>query len=230
MFMASLDETPKHILSRFRHCDDELLNRMFADCRIEKYEPGHVLFMQDDPSDRLYGLLEGSVELSVCSFDGDKLVAGLQFSPSLIGEIGVLDGGPRTASVVCRSPCSIVSLTRKLVMERVESDPTLNRSLIALLCKRMRWINEELCDLTFLAVEARLAKRILYMADRVSDEAGWIEISQSELAQTVGATRESANKILHDWRNRGIIATRRGFIQVCDVHCLRKLALGRTSG
>ena len=126
MLMTSLDQEPKQALAGFAHYDRDLLDRMFGDAKPEKYAAGRLLFLQDDPSDRIYGLLGGSVEISIYSTGGDKLVANLQFPPSLIGEIGVLDGGRRTATAICRSDCSIVSLTRKQVLDRIEQEKTTN--------------------------------------------------------------------------------------------------------
>ncbi|MFE0016463.1 Crp/Fnr family transcriptional regulator [Mesorhizobium sp. NPDC059054] len=224
MLMTSLDQEPKHTLAKFAHYDRDLLDRMFGDAKPERYAAGRLLFLQDDPSDRVYGLLAGSVEISIFSAEGDKLVANLQFPPSLIGEIGVLDGGVRTATAICRSECSIVSLTRKQMLDRIDRDPLLGRAIIELLCKRLRWISEELGDHTFLAIEARLAKRLLHLSERLSDASGWIAISQSELAQTLGATRESVNKLLNDWRGRGLIATKRGHVKVNDAARLRRVS------
>ncbi len=221
MLMTSLDQEPKQALAGFAHYDQDLLDRMFGDAKPEKYAAGRLLFLQDDPSDRIYGLLGGSVEISIYSTGGDKLVAILQFPPSLIGEIGVLDGGRRTATAICRSDCSIVSLTRKQVLDRIEQDPLLGRAIIELLCNRQRWVSEELGDHNFLGIEPRLAKRLLHLNDRLSDASGWIAISQSELAQTLGATRESVNKLLNDWRGRALIATKRGHVKVNDPSRLR---------
>lgn len=223
MLMTSLDQEPKHALDGFTHYGRDLLDRMFGDAKPEKYAAGRLLFLQDDPSDRIYGLLGGSVEISIYSTGGDKLVANLQFPPSLIGEIGVLDGGRRTATAICRTECSIVSLTRRQVLDRIEQDPLLGRAIIELLCKRLRWVSEELGDHNFLGIEARLAKRLLHLSDRLSDASGWIAISQSELAQTLGATRESVNKLLNDWRGRALIATKRGHVKVNDPNRLRRV-------
>ena len=85
---------------------------LFGGCRPERRQAGEYLFVHEDPADRIYGVLSGIVEISTYSMSGRKLVANIELSHSLIGEIGALDGRQRTASAVCLTDCELVSLSR----------------------------------------------------------------------------------------------------------------------
>ncbi|MEI5678332.1 MULTISPECIES: Crp/Fnr family transcriptional regulator [unclassified Mesorhizobium] len=201
-----------------------LFNLLFKDCKSERYRAGEHLFMQEDMPDRLYGVLSGTVEISIYSSSGKKLVANMELSQSLIGEIGVLDGQPRTATATCLTDCELVSVSRNQLFDRIEKNPPLARAIIELLCARLRWVSGELGDHALLKIEARLAKRLNFLSGHMGDSGGWILISQTELAEFLGATRESVNKILNDWRGRSLIEMKRGGIRVKDRQALQDIA------
>lgn len=201
-----------------------LFETLFAGCKIDRYGAGEHLFVQEDASDRVYGVVSGTVEISIYSPGGRKLVANIEQSQSLIGEIGALDGGPRTATARCLTNCELASISRAQLFDRIERNPPLARAMIELLCTRLRWVSAELGDQALLGIEARLAKRLIFLSGFMTDQEGWIPISQSDLAEFLGATRESVNKTLNDWRGRSLIAIRRGGIRVLDTNALRDIA------
>lgn len=202
----------------------DLFDLLFAGCRPDRYAEGQHLFVQEDASDRIFGVLSGTVEISLYSPGGQKLVANIELHHSLVGEIGALDGGTRTATAICLTPCELVSLSRAQLFARMESHPSLARAMIELLCARLRWISGEMGDLAFFAIEARLAKRLALLSGINAGKDGWIDISQAELAEFLGATRESVNKTLNDWRAKGIIELRRGGVRVLSAGGLRRVA------
>ncbi len=202
----------------------DLFDLLFKGCRVERCAAGQHLFVQEDASDRIYGVISGTVEISLYSPGGQKLVANIELHHSLVGEIGALDGGTRTATAICLTPCELVSLSRAQLFERMERHPTLARAMIELLCARLRWVSGEMGDLAFFAIEARLAKRLALLSSINADKDGWIEISQAELAEFLGATRESVNKTLNDWRSKGVIELRRGGVRVMSAPRLRHIA------
>jgi CRP/FNR family cyclic AMP-dependent transcriptional regulator len=211
-------------LPRLARISPQLFELLFGGCKAERHAAGQHLFVQEDVADRIYGVIAGTVEISIYSPGGQKLVANIELAQSLIGEIGVLDGGPRTATARCLSDCELVSLSRAQLFDRIEKHPPLARAMIELLCARLRWVSGELGDQAFLGIEARLAKRLLFLSGTMSDSSGWIPISQAELAEFLGATRESVNKTLNDWRSRGIIAIRRGGLHIDNPGALRHVA------
>jgi len=208
----------------------EQFELLFSGCRTERHAEGAHLFVQEDPSERIFGVLSGTVEISLYSPGGQKLVANIQLRHSLVGEIGALDGGPRTATAICMTPCELVSISRGQLFERMERHPSLARAMIELLCARLRWVSGEMGDLAFFAIEARLAKRLALLSDIKSGGEGWIDISQAELAEFLGATRESVNKTLNEWRSKGVIELRRGGVRIASAAALRRISASAEDG
>ncbi|BCG88543.1 MULTISPECIES: Crp/Fnr family transcriptional regulator [unclassified Mesorhizobium] len=222
--MASGSANDGNDLPRLARIDPRLFDLLFSGCKVERYAAGQHLFVQEDPSDRIYGVMSGTVEISIYSQGGQRLVANIELAHSLVGEVGALDGRPRTATAICLTACDLASLGRVQLFDRIERNPSLARAMIELLCARLRWISSELGDHAFFGIEARLAKRLVFLAGVMADGSGWIPISQSELAEFLGATRESVNKTLNNWRNRSIIAIKRGGLRITNFGALRHLA------
>ncbi len=201
----------------------ELFDVLFENCQPETYHAGQSLFMQDDPADRVYGILSGTLEIAIYSAGGRKLVANMETSKAVIGEIAALDGGPRTATATCITDCALVSISRRQMFDRIERHPKLASAMIELLCARLRFVSAELGDQALLKIEARLARRLEFLSRLIVGEDGWITISQSELAEFLGATRESVNKTLTDWRKHGLIDIRRGGIRILNARLLEEI-------
>ncbi|MER8825473.1 Crp/Fnr family transcriptional regulator [Mesorhizobium sp. M0938] len=202
----------------------DLFSLLFKGCKAERYSAGQHLFMQEDSSDRVYGVISGTIEISLYSPGGRKLVANIELLQSLVGEIGALDGGPRTATAICLTDCELVSVSRAKLFERIDEHPPLARALIELLCARLRWVSGEMGDHALLKIETRLAKRLIFLSGLLADAEGWIPISQADVAEFLGATRESINKTLNYWRSRSFIAIKRGGIRITDKQALRDIA------
>lgn len=222
--MAFASANDRNDLPRLARIDPRQFELLFSGCKVERYAAGQHLFVQEDAADRIYGVMSGTVEISIYSPGGQKLVANIELSRSLVGEIGALDGRPRTATAICLTACELVSLSRAQLFDRIEKNPPLARAMIDLLCARLRWVSGELGDQAFFGIEARLAKRLVFLGGVMADGDGWIPISQSELGEFLGATRESVNKTLNDWRSRRIIDIKRGGLRITDARALSTMA------
>lgn len=201
----------------------DMFDLLFQKCRPERHPAGECLFVHEDPSTHVYGVLSGTVEVSIYSAGGRKLVANIELPGSLVGEIGTLDGGARTASAYCLTDCTLLSLDRSQLLDRLEKNNSLALAMLELLCARLRWVSGERNDRALLKIEARLAKRLLFLSGLMGDRDGWISISQAELAAFLGASRESVNKMLNDWCDCSLISTRRGAVRVADARALQNI-------
>jgi CRP/FNR family cyclic AMP-dependent transcriptional regulator len=202
----------------------QILDELFSDAVIERKKTGHHLFLQDDRSENLYFLRSGTVEISIYSIAGKKLVANIVRSGSLIGEVGALDGGMRTATATCIEDCEILVIGRTRLLAKISTNPEIANALIALLCARVRWVSGELGDQAHLKIEQRLAKRLTMLGRLMAGSDGWIAIPQAELAEFLGATRESVNKILTQWRRLGLLELKRGSVRIVDHGRLQEFA------
>lgn len=178
------------------------------------YGKGEVIFREGDTDKHMYLLEEGRVKLTRQSGDSRVQLLSIHAPGEVLGEIPVFDptGGPRTASAVAMcNGTHVVSLDHDALFAWLDHHPRVAVDMLQVLARRMRENNERICDLVFMDVPARLAKTLLNLATRFGEpvEEGVKvphDLTQEEMAQLVGSSRETVNKALMDFANRGWIA------------------------
>ena len=144
----------------------------------------------------------------------------------LFGEVALLDGSTRTASAAAMEQADLLRIHRAHFLPYVKANPDLILAMLTLLCQRLRWTSSVIEDAAFLAFPARLAKRLLVLAEhyrRPHEHEVTVPLSQHDLGSMVGAGRETINKQLALWRFAGIVDTARGAIVIRDCEALRAL-------
>lgn len=187
-------------------------------------EAGEMLFNVGDPGDALYVVDTGAIEIGVVSPDGQKYALSVMAEGDVFGEIALFDGSPRTAAATALRQSRLRRIHRSDVLNSIQAKPELALDLIQLMCVRLRWMHGLMEDEAFLPLPVRLAKRLMVLASRIGGEDGAVRISQSGLAEFVGATREGVGKILVAWRSRGWIALSRNRIEILDLKALESVA------
>lgn len=181
-----------------------------------------VLFEQGDPGDALFAVIEGAIEVSVLSADGRKLMLDVMRPGALLGEIALFDPGTRTATAVALEPTRLRRLRNADLMSAIRKTPDLAVDLITLAGRRMRSMGVQYEEQVFLPLPTRLARRLLYLTS--TTPGATISMSQTQLAEFVGATREAVSKTLGDWKRRGVIKANRGALTILDMDALSALA------
>lgn len=211
------------------HLTPEELDRLLAPARVERLDAGGVLFRKGDPGDRLYVVLAGRIAIGTTSEEGKEVVFNVLGRGAVFGEIALLDGKARTADATAMAESHLLVLERKDFMPFLESHPEVAARLIAVLCERVRWVSESYEDALFMDLPARLAKRLLLLAETygepVRPEGVRIEIklSQQDLGKMTGVSRESVNKLMRAWQDDGLIALDRGRVVILDKDRLEAL-------
>jgi CRP-like cAMP-binding protein len=182
-----------------------------------------------EKGDRLFLLLQGRAEVIRTSSDGAQAIVDLLGSGEVLGEIALLAGGVRTATVTAIEPCELLVFHQKDVLALLERHPAVAIQLLGVLASRLYHTTEIIADTLFLRLAARLAKRILGLAREYgerTDEGSRIDfkISQRELGAMVGTSRESINKQIRAWTRAGILTVHRGFITIRQPERLEALA------
>lgn len=180
---------------------------------------GEVLFLKGDAGTSLMGVLAGRIKISVHSADGKEIVLNMLGAGSIFGEIALLDGKERTADATAMEPTSLVVLERRDFLPFIERHPAIATRLMALLCERLRWVSDLYEEMIFLNLPARLARRTMRLMDRFGARGGAgaavdLKISQQELGNIAGATREAVNKVLRDWEEQELIRLARNRVTV----------------
>ncbi len=190
---------------------------------------GDTVFHKGDPGDALYAVLSGRVGISSSSGLGKEVFLNIMEPGEVFGEIALLDGGARTAQAMVMEPAVLLRIDRSRFLPFLERRPTLCLRLMKLLCDRLRWTSDMIESVIFLDIPRRLAKRILVLADEHGREAADgvqvdVGLSQEDLANMLGATRESVNKVLRVFQQQGFIAYSRGALRVLNREALQGMA------
>lgn len=204
---------PLHSLGFMADTSPGLARLMDSVATKVSLEPQDVLFEQGDAGDALYAIVSGALEISVLSRDGRKLALDILRTGALFGEIALFDPGPRTATATATEPCILQKIKNADLLREIRSDPDLAEDLIRLAGQRMRWMGDQFSEQVFLPMPARLARRILHLTDT---EHNTLTLSQSVLADHVGATREAVSKTMAAWKKAGVISSLRGGMKVLD--------------
>ena len=201
------------------------LRTMLAGLASEKaLDRGEVLFEQGDEGDALYAIIEGTLEVSFLAMSGRKLALSLMRPGEIFGEIALFDSGPRTATITAAEPSRVLRVRRNDVMNQIRQHPDLAVDMIRLAGLRMRWMGVQLNEQVFLPMPVRLARKLLHLAGQQDDPSERITLSQSELAEFVGATREAVSKTISIWKRNNVVEASRGGILIQDFDALRQLA------
>lgn len=203
------------------------LARLAARARPRRYRAGETIFHREDSGATLYVIGRGRVRLVLASPEGREVTVGLLGPGSFFGELALLDGGPRSASVVALEPVEALTLDRAPFIATLEGHPEVAGSLLAVLGDRLRRTDELIQDILFLDLPARLAKQLLALAEGhgVRTPEGLrldLRLSQSDLAGMVGATRESVNRCLGAYADRGLLSLDREGITIHKPEELRR--------
>jgi CRP/FNR family transcriptional regulator, cyclic AMP receptor protein len=203
-----------HLL--FRDLPPPILDRIGSYMKIRKIPRGATIFNKGDPGTGLFGILNGSVKISVASADGRDIVLNILQAGEIFGEIALLDGRPRTADAIAMSDCELMVIERRDFIQFLRSQPDMLLKFIEILCARLRHTSEQVEDLTFLNLPTRLAKALLQLTSQVEASAPRrkVAITQREISQIIGRSRESTNKQLRAWAKRGWITLDRGGLTV----------------
>lgn len=186
---------------------------------------GATIFVKGDPGTALMAVLWGSVKISVLSNSGHEAVLNIINPGQVFGEIALLDGRPRTADAVAMADCELMVIDRRDFIPFLRREPDVAIKLIETLCGRIRRTSEQVEDIIYLSFPARLAKTLLELTGGVETSARQrtVRITQRELGNIIGMSRESTNKQLRAWEQRKWVRLERGGIALVNPTALVKV-------
>lgn len=196
----------------------DMLHSLARERRLAK---GEVLFEQGDTGESLFAVIEGALEVSVLSEDGRKLALDMLTAGALFGEIALFDPGPRTATVTALRPTTVLGIRNRDVVAALRTHPDLAADLMQLAGQRMRWMDTQISEQAFLPLPVRLARKVLHLLGPGSAD---LPMSQANLADFLGVSREAVSKTLAEWKREDIVEVSRGGIHIADRAALEDLA------
>jgi CRP/FNR family transcriptional regulator, cyclic AMP receptor protein len=200
----------------FRNLPPTVIEHLGSYMKTRRVARGTTIFQKGDPGNGLIGILKGTVKISVASADGRDIVLNIFREGDLFGEIALLDGRPRTADATAMSDCELIVIERRDFVPFLHDNPDVTLKFIEILCSRLRHTSEQVQDVTFLNLPTRLAKALLELtgAKEASAPKRKVAITQREISQIIGRSRESTNKQLHAWVKQGWVRLERGGVSV----------------
>ncbi|MBN3512158.1 MULTISPECIES: Crp/Fnr family transcriptional regulator [Mycobacteriaceae] len=193
------------------------------------FRRGEVVFAEGEPGDTLYIITAGKVKIGRKSVDGRDSLITLMGPSDMFGELAIFDPGPRTSTVTALTELKTVVMSRSVLRSWIADRPEIAEQLLRVLARRLRRTNDNLSDLIFTDVPGRVAKQLLYLAQRFGSRDGSAlrvdhELTQEEIAQLVGSSRETVNKALSDFAQRGWIRVQGRSILIDNAERLAKRA------
>ena len=210
----------------FAALDDEASASLRDGMQQVRLTRAEVLFAEGDQGDRLYVIVEGKIKLGRTSSDGRENLLAVLGPGEMFGELSLFDPGPRTAAATSVGDSVLIGLGNDALQPWLLQHPEVAAHLLGALARRLRRTNDSLADLVFSDVPGRVAKALLDLASRFgrrTDEGMLVahELTQEELAQLVGASRETVNKALADFAGRGWLRLEARAVLLLDVERLQ---------
>ncbi len=211
---------------------EEELAHLSRLARTKVYKPREIIVHKGDPAEEFFVLLRGRAKVGTPGADGSDATINVMGPGEVFGEIAILDGQPRSATVTTLEECEMAVVDKPAFNGLLASSPSIAVKLLGVLAGRVRELTARIEDRAFLDVPARLAKQLLWLARNHGIASGSavridLKLSQQELGDLIGATRESVNKQLREWTRSGIVKQERDCIELFDLDALGAVAEGR---
>lgn len=211
----------------FTALDEETALSLRASMDQVRISKGSILFSEGDVGEHLYVILEGKLKLGTSSGDGRENLLSILGPGEMFGELSLFDPGPRTSTATAVTDCRLLSLGHKQAIPWITAHPQVSLELLARMAQRLRRTNEAVGDLVFSDVPGRVAKALIDLGERFgkSTDEGLLvnhDLTQEELAQLVGASRETVNKALADFAGRGWLRLDGRSVVINDIERLSK--------
>lgn len=204
------------------------IDTLISYARLERYRAGREIFAKGSPGQSLMAVLRGSVKISSLSDSGKEIVFTIFNEGEIFGEIAVLDGDERSADASAMTDCELLVLNRRDLLPVLEKRADLCMILLKILCRRLRATTEQVEDVMFRHLESRIARALVRLAESISvygvrSPSVQLNVSQRELGNIAGGSRESVSKHLQSWHRQGLIHFSRCSIMVRDIEAIRRL-------
>src|SRR5262249_51363330 len=190
---------------------------LFAKARPLALKADQTLFVAGDEGDGCYRVDEGLLKASIAAPAGGERILAIFGPGAVIGELAMIDGGARSASVTALRDSKLSFVSRATFEAVAQDTPELSRHLLIVVRRRLRHTNNSITPHTFLSVKGRVASALLQLAEAFGRDVGsgriLIEqkVSQNELAAMAGIAREIVTRVLTDWTNRSWLSRLAGY-------------------
>lgn len=213
----------------FSYLEADGLRQLAGRAILRRYRRGEVVFREGDPGNWLFVVASGRMKVVVTSAEGDEMVLAALAPPDTFGELALVDGGVRSATVEAVEASTLLVLTRTAFLDVLHEHPSLVEGLLESLGGLIRRLTDQTSDLVFLDLPGRVAKLLLGLAGESEAQPATehvidVSFTQTEIANMVGGSRQSVNQILRTFESAGYIETVGHSIRILRADTLRRRA------
>jgi CRP-like cAMP-binding protein len=208
----------------FADLPEKELVTLVEDLRLKEYGKDELIFRQGDESREVYFVLKGKVRIFKISPSGNETSIAIFSSNDVIGELAAIDQEPRSASAKAITPVSLLAMSQERFLLTLQTVPRFAMGLARMLAHKLRWTASYAESIAQFDAAGRLLHIILIHNEQYGEQVGssdkWVVamgLNQSDLASMVGARREWVNRILSEWRRRGLLEFDNGVITILDL-------------
>lgn len=209
--------------SLFSDLPEDALEEVAGFCRVRRFGDRQLIHARGDQPDGMYSVITGSVRATTSSDDGREALLAIMEVGGWFGESSLFDGLPRAYDAHAQGDCELLFVPRSGIEGLLERRPHIYRNIVRLLCQRIRLSLILLETNALLPLEGRLANRLLLLAqdggEQITPE---LRLSQEDLSQMLGTTRQSINRVLKLWENQKVIARHYRGLRILDFPALRR--------
>jgi len=197
--------------------------------RVRRYSARQTVFWEGEQGGALFVTLSGYLKAVTTGAEGKETLLNVMGPGEVIGELSVLDGQPRSASVVALETSQLATIERDPLLDVLRASPNLAIRLVEVLAQRLRNLSKRCENISSMDIPSRLADVLVTLAEKHGQPAGRdvripVRLSQQDLGSMVGATRESVNKQLRHWTHDGVLKQEAGRVIITNFDALRSLA------
>jgi len=215
-------------VSIFAQLEARELDQLAEIAATKRLQAKQTLFRKGDDGSQVYVIISGRLKISSHGEDGKETVLRIMDPGEVVGDLALLTGEPRSATVTALERADLLVIQRRDLLPFLEQHPKtaikLLSTLAALVCK----VSEQFEDRVFLNLPSRLSKKLIALSDNYGEEVAGgtkidLKISQGELGEMVGTSRESVNKQIRQWVEAGVVKMEKGYITILDIDTLEDL-------
>jgi CRP/FNR family transcriptional regulator, cyclic AMP receptor protein len=196
---------------------EQLSSGLLANAKPVKLAANEILFLAGDPGEGCFRLNEGLLKVSMVSPTGAERILAILGPGSIVGDMAMIDGRPRSASVSALRDCKLSFVSRSAFEAVAEKNPEIYKHLLSLLAARLRDTDQVVAAGTFLPVKGRVARALLDLAKAFGNDVGGgrvvirQKLSQSDVAAMAGIARENVSRILNEWMRLKLVTRLSGY-------------------
>ena len=216
----------------FSDLEPDAFDQLCRYAKLSNFKRGATICSKGDVGNSLYAVISGTVKISTSSAEGRSAILNLIGTGEVFGEIALLDGRERTTDAIANSDCELFVIDRREFIPFLHGQPALAMKFIVLLCERLRWTSEHVEQIILQDLPGRVASALIRLTERHLPSSGGssITVTQQEISEMVGMSRESINKQLRAWETRNWVRLEHGAIVVLDAAQLQALAEAGSRG